>query len=248
MRLAAPSHGMSSPRLPPPILDPTVAAGLLANLGFLAGSDLPARPGPAYLLVALRPAPTLHHYDPERVDYWATVAGRGTRRTLAREATLPPGAGFSWGMIRIVDRLQVTNEYLTFGGDVTVGPVDGATIVVFTSPAPVLRRGGHSQGWDHGAQSVGAFFGRLLVAVDYIPRFEALLAAASPLARYAAFIGEEVGRYRTSQELRSGHAELWTMLETEERRLRHDEPLEWAAGADLLHEAELKPPLSHPGG
>ena len=68
MRLAAPSHGMSAPRLPPPILDPTVAAGLLANLGFLAGSDLPARPGPAYLLVALRPAPTLHHYDPERVD------------------------------------------------------------------------------------------------------------------------------------------------------------------------------------
>ncbi|HEX7473112.1 MAG TPA: hypothetical protein VF323_08510 [Candidatus Limnocylindrales bacterium] len=239
---------MSAPELPPPTLDPPVAAALLANLGFLASSDLPARPGPAYLLVALRPTPTLHHYDPERVDYWATVAGRGTRRTLAREATVPAGSAFSWGLIRIVDRLQVTNEYLTFGGELAVGPVGDTTIAVFTSPAPLLRRGGHSQGWDHGAQSVGAFFGRLLVAVDYIPRFETLLAAASPLARYSAFVREEVERYRMSAELRSSHAELWTLLETEERRLQREQTVAWTEGAALLREAEFTPPVAHPGG
>ena len=54
--------------------------------------------------------------------------------------------------------------------------------------APIFRRGGHSQGWDDGADAVGAFFGRLLVTVDYIPDFERRLAAAPPLARYAAFI------------------------------------------------------------
>lgn len=46
-------------------LDPVTAAPLLADLGFLSSSDLPDRPGPAYLLVALRDAPTLRHYDPE---------------------------------------------------------------------------------------------------------------------------------------------------------------------------------------
>ena len=74
---------------PWPELDPPKAAGLLANLGFIASSDLPDRPGPAYLLVALRPAPTLRHYDPERVEYWVTVAGRGVRRVLTRDTKLP---------------------------------------------------------------------------------------------------------------------------------------------------------------
>ena len=40
-------------------IDPPDAAGLLANLGFIASSDLPDRPGPAYRLIAFRPAPTL---------------------------------------------------------------------------------------------------------------------------------------------------------------------------------------------
>ena len=62
---------------PLPEPDPRRAAGVLTNLGFIASSDLPDRPGPAYLLVALRPAPTLRHYDPERVEYWVTVAGPG---------------------------------------------------------------------------------------------------------------------------------------------------------------------------
>ena len=37
----------------------------------------------------------------------------------------------------------------------------------FTSPAPLLRRGGHSQAWDPPAEWLGGFFGRLLLAVDY---------------------------------------------------------------------------------
>ena len=66
----------------PTHLDPDSAARLLADFGFLAISDLPDRPGPAYLLVALREKPTLHHYDPEAVEYWITESGRGARRTL----------------------------------------------------------------------------------------------------------------------------------------------------------------------
>ena len=153
----------------PQHLDPPGAASLLANLGFIACSDLPDRPGPAYLLVAFRPEPTLRHYDPELVSYWVTLAGRGAQRVLTRETELPVDTEFTWGLIRIVDRLKVSNEYLTFGGHLAAASIQDTTIAVFTSPTPLLRRGGHSQGWDHGAESVGAFFARLQVAVDYTP-------------------------------------------------------------------------------
>jgi hypothetical protein len=227
---------------PPPRLDPPDAADLLANLGFIACSDLPDRPGPAYLLVAFRPEPTLRHYDPEYVEYWVTVAGRGGQRALTRDTQLPVDAEFSWGLVRIVDRLKVSNEYLTFGGHLAAASIEGTTVAVFTSPAPLLRRGGHSQGVDDGAESVGAFFGRLLVAVDYTKGFETQLAEASPLARYAAFLDDEVGRYRTSPALRAGHPELWMLLDGEERHIRRDHPVEWAEGVALLRAAALAPP------
>jgi hypothetical protein len=220
-------------------LEPQTAAARLANLGFLSSSDLPDRPGPAYLLVALRDTPTLHHYDPEAVDYWVNSDGRGSRRRLTRDSVLPIDAEFSWGMVRIVDRLRVTNEYLTFGGRLTAAEVDGVTIAVFTSPAPLLRRGGHSQGWDPGAESLGAFFGRVLVAVDYEPGFEARVASADPITRYAAFVADAMARYRSSATLRAQRQDLWTILQAEERRLRDQHPGAWQAGQVLLRDARL---------
>ena len=223
----------------PPQLDPPGAANLLANLGFIACSDLPDRPGPAYLLIAFRPEPTLRHYDPELVSYWVTADGRGVQRALTRDTELPVDGEFTWGLIRIVDRLKASNEYMTFGGHIAAASIQDTTIAVFTSPTPLLRRGGHSQGWDHGAESVGAFFARLQVAVDYTPGFESQLAEAGPLARYAAFLNDVVGRYRTSDVLRSSHPDLWTLFDTEERRVRRDHPVDWAHGADLLEAARL---------
>ena len=225
----------------PSQLDPAGAASLLANLGFIASSDLPDRPGPAYLLVAFRPEPTLHHYDPELVEYWVTSGGRGAPRILSRDTRLPVDTEFSWGRIQIVDRLHVSNEYLTFGGRLAAASIEDTTIAVFTSPTPLLRRGGHSQGWDHGAEAVGAFFGRLLMAVDFIPGFESRLAEAGPVARYAAFVGDFVERYRTSPALRAGHPELWTLLDADERRLRRDHVADWASGQALLREVEPPP-------
>jgi len=228
-----------TPLEPEPELDPPSAANMLANLGFVARSDLPDRPGPAYLLVAFRPEPTLHHYDPELLQYWATDGDRGVQRVLTRATAMPIDSEFSWGLVRIVDRLKVSNEYLTFGGRLTAASIQDTTIAVFTSPAPLLRRGGHSQVWDEGAESIGAFFGKLLVAVDYAPGFERRLAAAAPLSRYAAFVGDIVRRYRASGALRTGHAELWTLLESEERRLQRDHAPMWAAGLTLLGESGL---------
>ena len=228
---------MTGVRTVPRHIDPAAAARLLADFGFLAISDLPDRPGPAYLLVALRDAPTLHHYDPEAVEYWVTDSGRGARRTLTRDTRLPIETEFSWGLIRIVDRLRVTNEYLTFGGHLSAESVDGVSIVVFTSPAPLLRRGGHSQGWDEGAEKVGAFFSRFLLAVDVAPGFEGRAAQAHPIARYATFLADAMARYRASPLLRNNQPSLWTLLQSEEHRLRESNPAEWADGEAMRLEA-----------
>ena len=217
-----------------PWVDLPAARAALENLGFRASADLPDRPGPAVLLVAIRPRPTLRHFDPERIRYWVSEAGRGRLREIGYTTPMPLAATFSWGLIRIVDRLGVSNEYLAFGGSLRAGLVEGAVTAVFTSPAPILRRGGHSQGWDHGGEAVGAFFGRLTLAVDYVPGFEGLLAAASPLERFSACVAEAGARLAATANLRDGHADLWALLAAERRHLRLDAPADWAGGLRLL--------------
>ena len=212
------------------------AADRLADLGFLAGPDLPDRPGPAFLLVALRETPTLRHYDPERVEYWVSRGGRGARAILTRDMPMPLDTEYSWGLIRLVDRVPVTNEYLSFGGHLSVAPVDNSAVAVFTSPAPLLRRGGHSQLWDEGADLLAAFFARLVGAIDVRPGLEPRLAQVDPRTRYAAFLGDVVGRYRRSASLRAADPASWTLLEGEEARLRREDPERWRTGLAILDE------------
>ena len=213
-------------------IDPTVAARLLEDWGFLAHPDLPDLAGDAYLLVALRDHPTLRHFDPERIELWVSHGSHGAPLEITR-ATARLETAFSWGTIRILDRLGITNEYVSFGGQVTVNAVGGMTVAVLVSSAPLLRRGGHSQGWDEAAVDLGAFFGRLLLAVDYVPGFEALMVEATPLARYAAFVVATLERYRRSSVLCEAHPQLWLLLTAEQSRLRSDHPSDWDAGVRL---------------
>jgi hypothetical protein len=223
-----------------PVAEPLLApppSKRLADLGFLSGPDLPDRPGPAYLLVALRDEPTLRHYDPERIEYWTSQRGRGVREELSRATPMPLDRPFSWGMIRLVDRRAATNEYLTFGGRLSAAEVDGATIAVFTSPAPMLRRGGHSQIWDEGTQELGAFFARMIAAVDMDPALETRLAAADPLVRYGVFLADVVERYRASPELRTLDPASWTLLRAEESLMRREHADAWHEGTTILAES-----------
>jgi hypothetical protein len=218
----------------PPSLE--AAARRLAPWGFLADPDLPDRPGPASLIVALREQPTLRHYDPEVVEFWSTENGRGAHESITRTTRMPFVAGVSWGEIRIVDRLGVANRYVGFGGRCDADRVDDAVIVAITSSAPLLRRGGHSQGWDDGADAIGAFFGKLLVTVDYIPGFEKRLAAATPLARYAAFIADADRRTRTMTISTLDARPFAATVRSEAGRLRGDHPDAWKAGLGLLQD------------
>lgn len=224
----------------PESIDPKLASQLLADWGFLADPDLPNRPGPAYLLVAIRAKPTLRHYDPELVEFWITGdKGFGVRETVTFASRLPRRCQFSWGRITVIDRKGVANRYLTFGGTLHAERIDGEVICVFESPAPLLRRGGHSQGWDTGAHNVGGFFGRFRAAAGYEHEFERLAAAADPVTRYAAFVHEFVDRYRASEYLRDHYPKLWTIMLAEETRLRREHAEAWVAGGELVASAKF---------
>jgi hypothetical protein len=220
---------------------PTDAARHLADWGFLAHPDLPDTAGDAYLLVALRDKPTLRHFDPERVEVWVSRGSRGERLEISR-VTHGSESAFSWGPIEIVDRFGISNEYVSFGGHLTIAEVGDMTVVILVSSAPILRRGGHSQGWDEAAVDLAAFFGRVMIAIDYQPGFEARMAEATPLARYGAFIADTIARYRDAPALRAMHPALWALLGAEDERLRRDHPADRDDGLALARTAGLGRP------
>jgi hypothetical protein len=215
--------------------DPADVAPRLERLGFLARSGLTGLAS-GYLLVALRPSPSLCHFDPELVDYWTTGAQRGQCRRINLRTSLPLAAEVSWGPVRIVDRLGNANEYLTFGGRLKASLVEGVVVVVLSCDTPLLKAGGHSQEVDLGAETVGAFFGRLLRAIDYVPGFEARVSAAEPVVRYAAFLVDALDRFRSSASLREAESDLLAALEREERRVGSSNPGQWLAGVELWSE------------
>jgi hypothetical protein len=213
------------------------AADALPEWGFLAEPGAPEAPGPGYLLVALRRHPTLAHFDPEEVHYWVTGAGHGERFVIDRLTPMPLEQTVSWGPIRIVDRLGEANQFLTFGGSVSADRSEGTTVAAFVSPAPLLRRGGHSQGWDLGAQALGAYFARLVAVTGTDRRFDEAATSADPLTRYAAFVADQVERERRSGLVRNADAS-WRWFRTEEERLERTDPSRWAAGRELLRLAQ----------
>lgn len=222
---------------------PAEAARRLAHLGFLLETPPHGHPGDARLLVALRAAPTLEHFDPEVVRFWRTGQDRrGHLTELTLETRTPMHAEFSWGRIEVIDRLGIENAFATLGGEVqadTVGP--RTTVAVFRSPGPILRLGGHSQDVDQAALELGAFFGRIMVPIDFEPGVEQAMSAATPLARYAAFVGFEEARYAGHGALRDEQPSIAAAVASEARRLRSEDPGSWEAGAALLARMGLSP-------
>lgn len=213
----------------------------LSHLGFvLREGSLPGvLPGPR-LLVAFHDRPTLQHFDPEVVTYWEAAEGRGQVAMLDRAAWLPQSRSWSWGPIRVTDRVPVTNQFLGFGGTLLVDAIDGTTTyAAFTSRAPIVRWAGHSQGLDPLVDEMGAFFARLMVPVDYQEGAEERIAAADPEAVYGVFLAHSVRRLRSSRRLRDADPRTAGWLEHEAHRLAEEAPRQWAEGLELLDWLEL---------
>jgi hypothetical protein len=216
--------------------DITEATRRLTDLGFWLESPFPVRSGDSRLFVATRDQPTLRHFDPERISYWETGdGGRGHRIDLTRGTAVPFTHEFSWGKITLVDRLAVRNEFMTLGGTVTaVETAPDTTTAVFRSPGPLLSLGGHSQSADLVATDLGAFFGRMMVPIDFQPGVEQAISAASPMERYAAFVAYEGWRFESHPLLREEHPQHATILMLEAHRLERDDPFAWAGGQRLV--------------
>lgn len=233
---------------PHPDLDPhdrwVAEAGLLlADLGFsLVNGDDPDAAGHANLLVAIRDRPTLRHFDPEQVSWWHFDGQRGRLATLDRTTHAPPEQPFSWGRIRVVDRLRVENDFLTFGGVLRVADPDPRTrLVQFHSPAPILRWAGHSQGVDAMTDEVGAFFGRLMAPIDFQAGAEATVGSAEPLALYAAFVQDAWRRFAATRREIEAEPELAQWARREGHRLERVAPTAVEAGRALRIALGLRP-------
>lgn len=222
---------------------PSDVIGRMAHLGFLLETPAPERPGESRLIVAFRDHPTLEHFDPEIATYWRTGEDRrGHAAELTLETRTPLRAEFSWGRIEVVDRLSVENVFATLGGELRMDAVNaGLAIATFTSPGPILRLGGHSQDVDRVALELGAFFGRMMVPIDFEPGVEQAISAATPLERYAAFVAFEQARYESHAPLRAEQPATSSAFAAEAHRLAVEEPETWEAGGRLLARMGLAP-------
>lgn len=227
---------------PSPAVRLAAAGRLLADLGFsLVNSDRPGAPGGSNLVVALRDRPTLRHFDPELLRVWVSRAGRGVVLEMTRTTPRPADLEVEWGHLHVVDRLEVENRFLSFGGRLESGDLDRTTaLAILRSPGPIVRWGGHSQGVDPVAAAIGAFFGRLIVPVGLHPGAERELAVADPAALYAAFLRSETERRRRALRLAGDTAPAFgAWLTSEATRLAGRDPVAWAAGDVLLEELGL---------
>lgn len=225
----------------PPRIVPSVR---LAHLGFLLVSPFPDRPGDVQLAVALRDRPTLEHFDPELIRYWRTGADRrGHPAQITRATPLPIDTEFSWGKVELIDRFGIQNEFATLGGRLQADQTaPDTTVAVFQTPGPILRMGGHSQDIDRVALELGAFFGRIMVPIDFDPGVEEAVSAATPLERYAAFVAFEHARYAAHRALRDEQPRTAAVLAAEASRLSGEEPAAWQAGELLLERTGLNGP------
>jgi hypothetical protein len=208
---------------------------ILANLGFdLVEPDRTGSDDTSHLLVSLPAKPTLQHFDPETIDYWTSDGLRGHAARLDRETRFPVAADFAWGRVTLTDRLNVKNEFLSFGGALRAQLAADATVLAdFSSHAPILRWSGHSQSTDPLASEVGAFFARIKVPIDFVPGAEGLVSKAAPRTLYCAFIQFVRERLTQAHALREANRWLTDWNSRESQRMEAVAHDHWRAAEEL---------------
>jgi hypothetical protein len=240
--------GPAATVLPPesieqPALTIDEAADLMADLGFVAFRTPPDEAVPdSCLMVMIRDAPTRRHFDPETVSYWVIDNGHGRTELADREMRVPISRPYSWGRLRLVDRLGVRNSFVSFGGWLTGTRVGSdALLLIFRSPAPILRLAGHSQQRDRLSDEILAFFGRIIPRLWSRPTDESLVGSLPPEAFYAAFLLDETARLGRSIQLREAIPDDARAVRRELELAMRYQPAALAAGRDLLKLVELGP-------
>ena len=227
-------------RLDDPTGWPAAAAALVAELGFRLIGDGSGGSNAGHLIVGLRAHPTLRHFDPESISFYGPVAAGAALATVGHQPPATRAVRVAlWGHVHVVDRIPVENRFLTFGGELMLAGLDnGLTVAHLRSPVPIVRWGGHSQGTDSLAGAIGAFFGRLIVPVDFTPGAAARIDALAPQVLFTAFLRDAVDRRHAAAQQGFEPSELDNWLAAAWARAREDEPARAAAEA-LLAELRL---------
>jgi hypothetical protein len=220
------------------------AASLMGELGFVAFRTPSEAAGTdSCLMVMIRDAPTRRHFDPETVSYWVLRSGHGARAVLDQESATPVSRGYSWGRIRLEDRFGARNEFVSFGGWLNAERVgDDALLLIFRSPAPILRLGGHSQQRDHLADDAVAFFSRIVPQTWASAAEERLIGSYPPESLWAAFLLYEQARMSRSASLREADAEDAHALNRELEIAGREQPAALADGRLVLTRLGLLQP------
>jgi hypothetical protein len=223
---------------------PDAAAALVADLGYRLVDPEAGAGDDNHLLVALRDVPTLRHFDPEVVAYYAPTGQVASLATLDRASATRRGwqdCRALWGHVHVIDRIPVENRFLTFGGSLRMAQVDPTlTVVDLWSPAPIVRWGGHSQATDALAEAMGAFFGRLIVPVDFLSGAAETIDAVAPGVVYRAFLIDVLARERRAARRGATATRLDEWLRAAWRDAAEDRQACAAAGS-LLVELGLGP-------
>jgi hypothetical protein len=140
---------------------------------------------------------------------------------------------YSWGSIRIVDRLRAENGFASFGGSVSVARDIGVHAALFRSVAPIVALGGHSGPADPIAVHVAAFFARLRGAAGYDSPVKKLADTLTPLELYAAFLVRAVSLGDLGASAEAVSHRLSNVLRAELALLRRDHPAQALAGQRL---------------
>jgi len=203
----------------------------------------PGKPIPdSCLMVLIRDAPTRRHFDPESATYWVIEDGHGRTEVVDHETQTPISRPYSWGRIRLVDRLGARNGFVSFGGWMTGERVgNDALLLIFRSPGPILRLPGHSQHRDHLSDEILAFFGRLIPRMWSTPSDEALVGSLPPETLYATFLIHEAGRLHDSAPLREAAPSDAGAVIRELELAKRYRPAELEAGRDILSLLNLAP-------
>ena len=207
---------------------------LLANLGFLLVPGPPLHHGAAYLLTALRPRPTLSHFDPECISFWGIDSGVPTLVELTWPLADSKGS-YSWGTIRVSDRRNAANGFVSFGGALSTTRDGELHAALFRSEAPILALAGRSGPADPLAAHVAAFLARLRGKAGYDSPVFSLARTLDPVALYAAFLNHTLDTYSKPPASDSVSAHVVSLLRAERHRLETDDRWEAEAGMELAH-------------
>jgi hypothetical protein len=212
-------------------LDTQDAHELLSDLGFLLVHGRPLEQGASYLLVAIRPKPTLVHFDPERIEYWAAADAQAEEleivwpvRSASRQYTA--------GSIRVVDRVGASNSFISFGGELSLSRDGDVGAALFRSSAPILALHGRSGPADPMAANMYAFVAVLRGAQDNDRDLARAIYSATPRTLYGAFIERTLRVYRAAPP-RIAEARLASLLRMERNQLEAEAPTEMSAGREL---------------